>query len=428
MVIFMKLNNRKIHIIGINSFEIEDIPTIQKKLFQRINNIAVPKTYIEYIKNWFDKNSSKKCFYPSNSNSELIEWLKSQIDDVILISRGDPLWFGIGRILLENFSKEELHFYPSNTSIQLAFCKLKIPWQDIKCISIHGRDTSELVKALKLKESNLAVITDSKNNNLELIRKNLIEMDIYKDYEFWICEELGFNNEKIRQIKIEEKLPNDISNLNIAVLLKNNLLKSEEELPLFGLNDNCYKTFKDRPNLITKREIRIQILADLEIPEDGILWDIGAGSGTIGLEALKLRPDLKLFSIDKRFGTKKIISENANRLRVYPKEIIEKDINQLLKLDLDKNLLPPNRVVIGGCNKETKINVIRELSKFMQKDDLIVLPIITYEMLKEIKDTFEELNFNVCINLIQTYKSLSIAEGTRFEPNNPVFIIKAKKI
>ena len=428
MVIFMKLNNRKIHIIGINSFEIDDLPTIPKKLFQRINNIAVPKTYIEYIKNWFDKNSSQKCFYPSNSNSELIKWLKSQKDDVILISRGDPLWFGIGRILLENFSKEELYFYPSNTSIQLAFCKLKIPWQDIKCISIHGRDTSELVKALKYKESNLAVITDSKNNNLELIRKNLIEMDIYKDYEFWICEELGFKNEKIRQIKIEEKLPDDISNLNVAVLLKNNLLKSEEELPLFGLNDNCYKTFKDRPNLLTKREIRIQILADLEIPEDGILWDIGAGSGTIGLEALKLRPNLKLFSIDKRFGTKKIISENANKLRVSPKEIIEQDINQLLKLDLDKNLLPPNRVVIGGCNKETKINVIRQLSKFMQKDDLIVLPIITYEILKEIKDIFTELNFNVCINLIQTYKSLSIAEGTRFEPNNPVFIIKAKKI
>ena len=145
----MELPNRKIHIIGINSFEFKDLPYIQQKLIKNTNNIVVPISFIDEIKKWFDKNLDEKIFFASNSNYELINWLKTTKDEIILLSRGDPLWFGIGRILIDNFSKEELYFYPSITCVQQAFCKLKKTWQDIKCISIHGRDSTELIKALK---------------------------------------------------------------------------------------------------------------------------------------------------------------------------------------------------------------------------------------------------------------------------------------
>ena len=423
----MEKINRKIHIIGINSFEFKDLPLSQQELFNGIRNIAVPATYIDQIKNCFIKNPNNKIFFQSNSNFELVEWLKKNNNDVILITRGDPLWYGIGRIMLENFAKEELFFYPSNTCIQLAFSKLKRTWQDIRCISIHGRDTDELIKLLKSKSHSIAIIPDPKNNNLTIIRKNLIELDLDKDYEFWICEELGFKNEKIRKINIEEELPNNISNLHVAVILKKEKFFEQEKLPLFGINDNFFKTYQDRPNLLTKKEIRVQILADLEIPEDGILWDIGAGTGIIGLEALKLRPKIELFSIDKRLGTKNLINDNAKRIGVFPKNILEKDINEVIKFDLNQTLTPPSRVVIGGCNKKTKLNIIKEISKYFEKEDIFVIPIITFEILKDIKELLEKLNYDIFVNLIQTYKSLSISEGTRFEPNNPVFIIKAKK-
>ena len=79
---------------------------------------------------------------------------------------------------------------------------------------------------------------------------------------------------------------------------------SNNNLPLFGISDHIFKTFDDRPNLLTKREVRVQILADLELPKNGVIWDIGAGCGSIGLEALKLRPNLDLFCIDKRLAQK----------------------------------------------------------------------------------------------------------------------------
>jgi len=424
----MEIQQRKIHVVGINSSKFQDLSLIVQELLLKTKNIAIPKSYFEELEDWFKDSIDKKTLYKSNSDFKLIEWLRNCKNDAVLISRGDPLWYGIGRVLLDNFSKNDLFFYPSNTCLQIAFSKLKKPWQNVNCISIHGRDSNELVRLLKLKVPNLVIIPDSKNNGINLIRKNLLELQLESYYEFWVFENLGYQNEKIRMIKTIEKLPEDISNLNLVVLSKSDSPSYSEKHPLFGLKDNLFKTFSDRPNLITKREIRIQILADLELPEEGILWDIGAGSGTIGLEALKLRPKLKLVAIDKRFGTKEIISENAKRLDVIPSKIFEEDIKELLELEFSEYLGKPTRIVIGGCNKLTKIFIIKRLTPILNKGDIIVLPLVTYEVLQEIQKIFEEFKYEVNLNLIQTFKGISISEGTRFEPNNPVFLIKGKKL
>jgi len=420
--------NRKIHVIGINSYIFEDLPSKLQDLFVKTGNIAVPNAYFEKIKSWSENNfGQNKLFFSSESNNELIEWLRSQKTDVILISRGDPLWFGIGRILLENFSKDELSFYPSNTCIQLAFSKLKIPWQDNINVSIHGRDSTKLVEALKTKPSSLAIITDSNNKSLEIIHKNLSELNLIEIYDFWLCEEVGFENENIRKLNLKESLPTDISSLNIVVLTKKMQTYSDNNLPLFGISDVAYKTFKDRPNLLTKREVRIQILADLELPKNGVIWDIGAGCGSIGLEALKLRPNLDLFCIDKRFGSKALILENSKRLGVKPKFIFEEDINNILNARNFSSFEKPNRLVIGGCHKKIKLQIINKFSQSMRIGDIIVIPIIDIQIIKELKEELEDKNFKTNLSLIQTYKSLNIAEGMRLEPNNPVFLLKGKK-
>ena len=424
----MKVKNRKIHVVGINSFEFEELPLSIKLLLKNTKNIAIPEPYFDQINAWFEKSEKgKKNLFSSGSNNDLIKWLENNRKDVALISRGDPLWFGIGRVLIDHFPKQELLFYPSITCVQLAFKKLKKPWQNTTCISIHGRDTDELIKAIKSRADNLAIIPDPKNNNFELIRRNLLELQLENFYEIWICEELGLKGEKFTELKVKEELPKDISNLYIVILSRKEVFNYKDKYPLFGINDSLFKTFNDKPNLLTKKEIRVQILADLELPEHGVIWDIGAGSGTIGLEALKLRSKLRLYSIDKRFGSKAIISENARRIDVKPQEIHEKDIREFLKLHSDDTQKFPSRVVIGGCDKETKLFIIKKLSNRMGKGAIFVIPVITIEILQEIKSIFVELKYQVNITVVQIQKGISIAEGTRFEPNNPVFIIKAKK-
>ena len=87
----------------------------------------------------------------------------------------------------------------------------------------------------------------------------------------------------------------------------------------------------------------------------------------------------------------------------------------------------PNRLVIGGCDKKTKLQIINILTQVMSIGDIIVIPIIDIQTIEELKEKLEDKKFKTNLNLIQTYKSLSIAEGMRLEPNNPVFLLKGKK-
>ena len=87
----------------------------------------------------------------------------------------------------------------------------------------------------------------------------------------------------------------------------------------------------------------------------------------------------------------------------------------------------PNRLVIGGCDKKTKLQIIKKLATDMSIGDIIVMPIIDIQTIKELKEELEDKNFKTNLNLIQTYKSLSIGKGLRLEPNNPVFILSGKK-
>ena len=216
----MPNNKRTIHIVGINSFEFKELPFSIQELFIKTKNIAAPNTYIERIKDWSSpKKIKEKNFFVSRSNSNLIKWLKSIDEDVVLISRGDPLWYGIGRILLKNFTQDELSFYPANTCIQLAFKKLKKPWQGAKTVSLHGRDSVELIRHLKSKEKSIAILTDPQNKSLDLIKENLRELNLQNEYDFWLFEEIDSKNEKINLVKNEENLPQKISDLNLVILL-----------------------------------------------------------------------------------------------------------------------------------------------------------------------------------------------------------------
>jgi len=134
-----------------------------------------------------------------------------------------------------------------------------------------------------------------------------------------------------------------------------------------------------------------------------------------------------LFCIDKRIGSKALILENSKRLGVKPKFILEENIINTLNTKKLSSFEKPNRLVIGGCDKKTKLQIINTMAQGMRIGDIIVIPIIDFQTIKELKEELEDKNFKTSLNLIQTYKSLSIAEGIRLEPNNPVFILKGKK-
>ncbi len=125
--------------------------------------------------------------------------------------------------------------------------------------------------------------------------------------------------------------------------------------------------------------------------------------------------------------SKALILENSKRLGVKPKFIFEEDINHTLNKRNFSFSEKPNRLVIGGCDKKSKVQIINKLAQDMSIGDIVVIPIIDIHTIELLKQELEAKNFKTNLNLIQTYKNLSIAEGMRLEPNNPIFILKGKR-
>ncbi len=423
-------NANPIHVIGSDGAGWEKLGGSQKKLILNSKGIAAPKRLLKNLQPWWDKNSKGQkipAVIPSDNPQELIDWLKHQKGMSVVLASGDPLWFGIGRHLIAMLPNKRLYFHPAPTSLQLAFARIGRPWQDASWISLHGRDPSPLADLLKQRPKALAVLTDPNNGGAETVKKILIASGLESAYAMWICERLGHPKERVRRILPEEIINKGIDPLHLVVLLEEKRSESlKKSLPLFGIRDGEFLQNEDRPGLMTKREVRIQLLAELELPENGVLWDLGSGIGSIGLEALRLRPLIRLLSVDKRVGSSTLIKANATRLSVNPTVIIEDDVlNLTTKNSLPEGLDKPNRVILGGGGPQRN-NLLKFILQRLEPKGIVVIPLATIEPISDLKKLLEASDCDVSISQIQAYRGLPLSNGTRLSPINPVFIVTGK--
>ena len=341
----------------------------------------------------------------------------------VLLASGDPLWFGIGRLLLLQFGPERLRFHPAPSSLQLAFARIGRPWQDASWISLHGREPEPLAARLQQRPAALAVLTDPSRGGAAAVRTILAASGLEAAYVLWLCERLGHPAERVQRLAPQAPLPADLDPLHLVLLIAEPPPAPADPaaLPLFGLADGLYLQQPDRPGLMTKREVRIQLLADLELPEAGVLWDIGAGVGSIGLEALRLRPALHLWVLEARGGSAALIAANAERLGVRPAGVLEGRAPEALAA-----LPDPDRVLLGGGGRE-RAAVLAEVLERLRPGGLVVIPLATVEALAELRPLLERAGCAVAVAQHQAWRGAPLADGTRLAPLNPVLVLQGRR-
>ena len=355
---------------------------------------------------------------------DLISQAKNQ--SIVILASGDPLFFGIGRLLLSQIPLEKLQFYPHISSLQLAFSRVKIPWQDAKIISVHGRSTEALIENIKRGTEKIAVLTDPKCNPPE-IAKLCLDLDILVKYDFYICENLANEDEKITYFASEdiEKLASlksdSFSSLNILILLRSLTSESKlklDSLPKFGLPDKTFLNYCDRPGLITKKEIRIAILGQLELQSSQVVWDIGAGTGSVSIEIARLCPESKIFAVEKTAIGYSLIKENCRRFQVDNIQVLNGKAPEILS-----ELPNPDRIFIGGSGGNLE-SILELCSEKLLPQGLLVIALATIEHCYETLNWIKTHNWQYNLLQLQISRSTSIANLTRLSPLNPVTLIK----
>jgi precorrin-6Y C5,15-methyltransferase (decarboxylating) len=193
-------------------------------------------------------------------------------------------------------------------------------------------------------------------------------------------------------------------------------------LPLFGLDDGLWLQHPDQPGLMTKREVRIQLLADLDLPAEGVLWDIGAGVGSVGLEALRLRPALQLWAVERRAGASALLAANAARLGVEPAGLVEAAAPSAFD-----QLPDPDRVLIGGGGRD-RVAVLAAVLERLRPGGVVVMPLATLEALAELRPVLEAAGLAVGVGQIQVWRGAPLGDGTRLSPLNPVLVLRGRRV
>ncbi|MFA7060949.1 MAG: precorrin-6y C5,15-methyltransferase (decarboxylating) subunit CbiE [Pedobacter sp.] len=345
---------------------------------------------------------------------EVLELLKKSVKRVVVLASGDPTFFGISRFLLRNLPKESIEIFPNVTSMQYAFACIKEPWDDAIFVSVHGRGMHVAVDKIVAAEK-ACVLTD-KVNSPAAIAAELIERGA-EGYEAWLCEDLGLVTEKFTRTDVRGLLELKPSDLNILILIKTyepNLV----QYPLIGIDDDEFHTSK---KLITKQEVRAVTLSKLQLQDDLVLWDIGAGSCSVSIEASNLMPNGRIFAVERNPQSISFINENLKKFCTRNVKLIEAYAPDGLE-----DLPDPDRVFIGGAGGKLD-EVIDAVALRLKPDGVVVINAVTLDTLAKAVELLEGHGYTIeatCVNIAKTRK---LTEYKMFEAQNPVYVIAAWK-
>lgn len=345
---------------------------------------------------------------------ELLDFLKSTGRRIVILASGDPTFFGISRFLLRNLPKERIEIFTNVTSMQYAFARIKEPWDDGIFVSVHGRGMNQAVDKIIAAEK-ACVLTD-KTNTPAAIAAELIERGA-EGYEAWLCEDLGMPTEKFTKTTVRGLLDITASELNLLILIRT-YEPSLTHYPLIGIDDDEFRTSK---KLITKMEVRAVTLAKLQLQDDLVLWDIGAGSSSVSIEASNLMPNGRIFAVEKNQQCIGFINENLKKFCARNIKLIEAFAPEGLD-----DLPDPDRVFIGGAGGKLD-EVIDTVSLRLKPEGVVVINAVTLDTLTRGVEFLEDHGFMVEATCVNIAKTRNLTEYKMFEAQNPVYVISARK-
>lgn len=353
----------------------------------------------------------------------LHQWLRSGTPGVaVVLASGDPLFFGLGRLLLAHLPAESLTFHPHLSAVQLAFSRLKLPWQGATLVSAHGRSTDALVAALRRGDHLIAVLTDPTHTPAAL-GQLILSLGLPYGYRLGVCENLGGEGETIGEFTPETIAGRGFAALNLVVLQRQPRASVDlGQLPMLGLPDDAFATFADRPGLITKRDIRIQILADLDPRPEQTIWDIGAGTGSVSVEINRLCPTAQIYAIEKTAAGHGLIEQNQRHLGNANLHPIYGAAPEALA-----DLPDPDRIFIGGSGGHL-VRILDRCAQRLRPQGRMVLALATLEhtgtVLAWARDrAARDAPWSLDLRQIQVQQGVQVGALTRWQPLTPITLV-----
>lgn len=350
--------------------------------------------------------------------SEAMELVEASEGPVVVLASGDPGFFGIVRLLRERFAEAGLDVLPGVSSVALAFARAGLSWEGAAVVSVHGRDGRSPCRAVNVCRAHpkVAVLTSPDFGPTELAR----ELE-GAGRSFVVSERLGYPDERIFHGDAAAVAGEEWKDPNVVLVLDETRMAGGKSW-ISGLHREAgawalpESEFEHRSGMITKPEIRSLVLARLGPAPGDLVWDIGAGSGSVGIECARL--GAAAIAVERDPESCARIRRNATRHGVCI-QVVGGEAPEALR-----DLPEPDTVFIGGTGGNfeeiVKLTAVRARRA-------VVLTLITLERVIPVAEILGDCGLEVETIFLQASRVKGVGALHRLASETPVFIVAGSR-
>lgn len=410
--------NQKIYIIGIGDDGLEGLTAAARALVaqadvmlgSRHTLVAAPDSRAQQVEVGGDLDAAVQ-FIALNPGKR-----------IVVLMAGDPLFFGAARFLCDRLGQERFEVVPHVSSMQLAFARVKQSWDEAYLANVATQGLDRVVEQIRTVEK--AGLFTSEELPPSAVARELLARRI--DYfAVYVCENLGSPDERVTRGSLAEVAEQEFSPLNVLILVRQ---PDRPDQPsqcrrrrLFGNPDEAFLQSRPKRGLVTPAEVRSIALAEMCLATDSLVWDVGAGSGAVAIEAAQIASQGVVYAIERDVEDCQLIAANAEAFGV-----------RNLKPVLGKapeawaDLPDPDAIFVGGAGRQVG-GIVEAAFARLRPGGQLVATVRSIENVAAVRAVLHRQTDDDQVWLINLARGVYQLERVRFESLSPTFLIGARK-
>lgn len=415
--------NHKIFIIGIGDDGVEGLTSQARGLVEQADLLLGAEATLRLVPQSASSAKQRRITLGSNLDEAVqsVATLKAGERAVVLAS-GDPLFYGVARYLCDRLGKDRFEVLPHVSSMQLAFARVKESWEDAYLTNLATHSLDSVIEKIRVADT-VGMFTSDAFSPAAVARAL---MDQHIDYfHAYVCENLGSPDERVTQGSLTDIARDEFAPLNVMILVRRPETPDRPvdggQVRRFGNPDEMFLQARPKRGLLTPAEVRSMALAELAIGTKSIVWDVGAGSGSVAIEAAMLATEGKSFAIEMDPEDQNLIRTNAERFRVA-------NLVPVLGRAPEawSDLPAPDCIFIGGSGREIAL-LVEPAWQRLKPAGRLVATVGSIENLSAVHEVLRQQTSDVKVLMINIARGTDQLERVRFNALNPTFLLAATK-
>lgn len=408
----------KIHIIGVGNDGVRGLTGRARELLQAAEVIFGSDSTLA----WISELEAERVRIGTDLG-EVVQKLEAGLGSkrMVIVASGDPLFYGVARYLCDRLGKDRFDVLPHVSSMQLAFARVKESWEEAYLTNLASHSLESVLDRIRTAET-VGIFTSEDEDPPTIARQLLARgLDYFRAF---VCENLGAPDERVTQGELSEIQDLEFDALNVMILKRKpgrpDQQRQTRHFRRFGNPDDVFAQNRPKSGLLTQAEVRALALAQLDIQPSSVVWDIGAGSGSVAIEAAQLATLGIVYAIEQDVADFHLIVANSQTFGVKNLKPVHG-----MAPGVFAELPGPDAIFVGGAGKEVA-RLLEAAFNALRPGGRMVVNVATLEALNDTYGALKKLSA-VEVLMINIARANDQLETLRFEAVNPNFLLTVAK-